>query len=166
MAVGPGRRGHQDAHLTLTLALPTVAVEVLRQHQRQQAEQRVRAGDRWQDTRLVLTSSIGTAVDASNVRNAFRNALRKVPGIASQVTGHPATCGTPSLAHVRARYPVGGDLSHRRAQRDRGHRGRLSARAAAGDPDRRSSMDEMFGSTDVEYEPLFTVAELRVSGDA
>lgn len=39
------------------------------------------AGDRWNDGDLVFTTSIGTALDAANVRRSFRQALRLVPGI-------------------------------------------------------------------------------------
>ena len=35
----------------------------------------------WQDTDLVFTTALGTAMDAANVRRDFRRALRLVPGL-------------------------------------------------------------------------------------
>jgi len=55
-----------------TLALPMRCVDALQDHQRGQAARRERAGTRWQDTGLVFTTSIGTGLDAANVRRAFR----------------------------------------------------------------------------------------------
>ena len=55
-----------------TLALPRTAVEALREHRKRQAEDRLAAGALWQDHGLVFTSSVGTPLDASNVRREFR----------------------------------------------------------------------------------------------
>lgn len=65
-----------------TLALPDRCVVLLEQHRREQDE--VRRGDElheWQDNGLVFATSIGTAMDAPNVRRDFRAALKLVPGI-------------------------------------------------------------------------------------
>jgi integrase len=51
-----------------TLALP----QALGAHRRRQAEDRLAAGALWQDHGLVFTSTIGTPLDASNVRREFR----------------------------------------------------------------------------------------------
>ncbi len=64
-----------------TLALPALCVDALRQQRLLQDEDRLYAGDRWQETGLVFTSQVGTALDAANVRRNFRRALSRVPGI-------------------------------------------------------------------------------------
>jgi integrase len=58
-----------------TLALPRIAIEALREHHRRQAEWRLVAGALWQDRGLVFTSSVGTPLDASNVRREFRKIM-------------------------------------------------------------------------------------------
>jgi len=60
-----------------TLALPQSAVAALREHRKRQAEARLAAGPLWQDTGLVFTSSLGTALDASHVRRGFRGLCKK-----------------------------------------------------------------------------------------
>jgi len=64
-----------------TLALSDLAVSALRRQRRWQDEQRGKAGTQWQDTGLVFTTTLGTGLDAANVRRAFRGALAMVPGI-------------------------------------------------------------------------------------
>ena len=63
-----------------TLALPRTAVEALREHHRRQAEDRLAAGAVWQDHGLVFVSTIGTPLDASNVRREFRR-ITKAAGL-------------------------------------------------------------------------------------
>jgi integrase len=55
-----------------TLGLPQMAVEALRALLDCQANERFVAGDRWQDTRLVFTTHLGTALDVGNVRKMFK----------------------------------------------------------------------------------------------
>jgi integrase len=55
-----------------TLALPRTAIQALSEHRRRQAEDRLAAGALWQDHGLVFTSTIGTPLDAANVRREFR----------------------------------------------------------------------------------------------
>jgi integrase len=55
-----------------TLALPQWGVEALQRHWHQQQHDRQRAGARWRDHDLVFTTSKGTALDAANVRRAFK----------------------------------------------------------------------------------------------
>jgi integrase len=55
-----------------TLALPQAAVQALREHHKQQAEDRLAAGTLWRDHGLVFASAIGTPLDAANVRREFR----------------------------------------------------------------------------------------------
>jgi len=55
-----------------TLGLPCAAVQSLRAWSGSQAEERVAAGDDWQDTGLVFTSHLGAVLDAGNVRKMFK----------------------------------------------------------------------------------------------
>jgi integrase len=60
-----------------TLALPQHCMEALRQHRKQQARERLRAGELWQDHGLVFASRVGTPLTAHNVLRAFRAVTRK-----------------------------------------------------------------------------------------
>jgi len=64
-----------------TLALPSRCVAALRLQLQTQSKERGQAGTAWQDTGLVFTTSVGTAMDAANVRRDFRSALKLVPAI-------------------------------------------------------------------------------------
>jgi integrase len=55
-----------------TLELPTQAAEALHAHHARQARERLKAGKGWQDHGLVFASLVGTPLDASHVRRAFR----------------------------------------------------------------------------------------------
>ena len=55
-----------------TLGLPQMAVEALRGLLDSQADERLLAGERWQDTGLVFTTHLGAALDAGNVRKMFK----------------------------------------------------------------------------------------------
>ena len=55
-----------------TLGLPRMAVEALRSLLESQADERLLAGERWQDTGLVFTTHLGAALDAGNVRKMFK----------------------------------------------------------------------------------------------
>jgi integrase len=55
-----------------TLELPQRCVDVLLRHRERQGQRRQRAGERWHDNDLVFASLVGTALDAGNVRRAFR----------------------------------------------------------------------------------------------
>jgi integrase len=68
-----------------TLGLPRMAVEALRALQASQADERLLAGGKWQDTGLVFTTRTGSALDAGNVRKMFRRACRAA-GIGEQWT--------------------------------------------------------------------------------
>lgn len=56
-----------------TLRIPAAAVEALRAHKVKQAEDRLQAGPSWQDHGLVFATSLGTPLDASDVRRAFKS---------------------------------------------------------------------------------------------
>jgi integrase len=64
-----------------TLGLPDLAVSALRRQRDWQAAQRGKAGVHWAETGLVFTTTLGTGLDAANVRRAFRGALALVPSI-------------------------------------------------------------------------------------
>ena len=55
-----------------TLGLPAAAVQALRAWTDTQADERLAAGDDWQDTGLVFTTHHGAALDAGNVRKMFK----------------------------------------------------------------------------------------------
>jgi integrase len=58
-----------------TLELPQVCVDALNAHRPAQLAARSAAGERWRDTDLVFTTQLGTALDAANVRRAFRKVV-------------------------------------------------------------------------------------------
>jgi integrase len=58
-----------------TLELPSRCVEALRAHRMAQLQDRLAVGERWVDQDLVFTTSVGTALDAANVRRVFRRVL-------------------------------------------------------------------------------------------
>jgi integrase len=55
-----------------TLGLPQLAVQALRALREAQADERLLAEARWQDTGLVFTTHLGAALDAGNVRKMFK----------------------------------------------------------------------------------------------
>jgi integrase len=63
-----------------TLALPARCVEALRRQRAQQASERL-ASAGWHESGLVFTTTMGTEMDAANVRRDLRRALSLVPGI-------------------------------------------------------------------------------------
>lgn len=64
-----------------TLALPQQVATVLRDYKVRQDRWRKRAGSKWVENDLVFTTTLGTELDAHNVRRSFRRALGKVEGI-------------------------------------------------------------------------------------
>ena len=74
-AVWRSARSHGDAKTRKsrrTLRLPVAVVEALKTQKVRQAEDRLVAGSYWQDLGLVFASAVGTPMDASHVRRAFR----------------------------------------------------------------------------------------------
>ena len=68
-----------------TLGLPQAAVEALREHRVQQDEEKLAAGELWRDHDLVFTTTVGTELDAANVRRYFRG-ICKAAGIGDDWT--------------------------------------------------------------------------------
>jgi integrase len=63
-----------------TLKLPQAAVEALKRQRVLQAEERLKAGELWQEHGLVLATSLGTPLESHNVRRAFRK-VTKAAGV-------------------------------------------------------------------------------------
>jgi integrase len=77
VAVWRSVRAHRDTKTEKsrrTLALPQMAVDVLRVHKERQGEERLAAGVRWSDHDLVFCTRTGAPLDAANVRREFRAA--------------------------------------------------------------------------------------------
>ena len=58
------------------VALPSFALEALKRQQERQRGERLLAGSKWVDTRLVFTTTIGTPLDERNVRRVFKAGAR------------------------------------------------------------------------------------------
>lgn len=65
------------------LPMPETIVAALRTHRTRQLEERMLAGEKWQDSGLVFTTSRGTAMDARNVLRKF-HAIRERAGLRHQ----------------------------------------------------------------------------------
>jgi integrase len=63
-----------------TLEIPDDVAKALREHHVSQARQRLTAGKAWQDNDLVFCTSVGTPLDAANVRRSFRR-ITKASGL-------------------------------------------------------------------------------------
>ncbi|MEU6780409.1 site-specific integrase [Nonomuraea angiospora] len=66
-----------DPKTRRTLELPKLAAQALRQHHTRQAVLKLKAGEAWQDHQLVFCTSVGTPLNASNVRRAFRKITKR-----------------------------------------------------------------------------------------
>ncbi len=75
VAVWRSVRSHGDVKTgksRRTLRLPVAVVDALRAHKVKQTEDRMLAGALWRDEGLVFVSAVGTPLDPSHVRRAFR----------------------------------------------------------------------------------------------
>jgi integrase len=63
-----------------TLAIPPLLALAMREHRRQQAEERLAMGGLWQDHGLVFPSEVGTPLDPADLRRTFRRVTRR-PGL-------------------------------------------------------------------------------------
>jgi integrase len=59
-----------------TLAIPQRAIQALLRRREQQAQDRAKAAELWQETDLVFTTTIGTMLDPHNLRRDFRKLCR------------------------------------------------------------------------------------------
>jgi integrase len=75
-----------------TIVLPAIVTKALEKHRRRQARDRAVAGDRWQNTGLVFTSTIGTALEPRNVTRDFHTLLEaaKLPRVRFHDLRHTA----------------------------------------------------------------------------
>jgi integrase len=64
-----------------TIALPGRCVDALKRQHRQQAEERLKAGEAWTENDLVFASKVGTPLDASHVRRDLRRAMKGAAGV-------------------------------------------------------------------------------------
>ena len=88
VAVWRSVRAHGDTKTEKskrTLRLPDRAVAALREHLIRQADQRLLASDLWQDCDLVFCTSVGTPLDAANVRRTFKK-VTKAAGLGENWT--------------------------------------------------------------------------------
>jgi integrase len=60
-----------------TLGLPHAVAEALRDHRVRQDEKKLAVGELWRDHDLVFTTTVGTALDAANVRRYFRGICKE-----------------------------------------------------------------------------------------
>ena len=58
-----------------SVSLPSFALDALNRQQERQRGERLLAGSKWVDTRLVFTTTIGTPLDERNVRRVFKAVL-------------------------------------------------------------------------------------------
>jgi integrase len=75
VAVWRSVRSHGDVKTQKsrrTLRMPAAVVDALKTHKVKQSQDRLKAGSLWQDHGLVFPSAVGTPLDASHVRRAFR----------------------------------------------------------------------------------------------
>ncbi len=60
-----------------SIALPPQVIESLRAHKSRQAQERLLAGSRWQDTGLVFTTAVGKPLEGSSVTHRFQKLLQR-----------------------------------------------------------------------------------------
>jgi integrase len=65
----------KSANSRRTLTIPLLAVEALRERRRRQLEERLAAGSRWVENRMVFTTYKGTSLDHATVVRSFHRSL-------------------------------------------------------------------------------------------
>ena len=97
----PGKQTFTQAPKTergaRTFALMPNAVTLLRSHRARQAEERLKAGERWQDTGFVFTTKDGRHLSRNHVEHAFHDAREKA-GLPRAVTFHSLRHGYATIA--------------------------------------------------------------------
>ena len=99
-----------------TLALPAMCVEALSRERELQDADRRAAGARWQETGLVFTSALGTAMDAANVRRSFRRPTsREITSIGTSASDSSETneCRISRGVHSCGSIPGTSARAHR-----------------------------------------------------
>ena len=132
IAVWRSVRAHGDTKTQRsrrTLGLPAAAVQALRAWAGSQADERLAAGDGWQDTGLVFTSHHGAALDAANVRKMFKRVCTEA-GIGDGWTPRELRTSFVSLmSHQRRQHRR--NRPPRRTRLHPHHRNRLPPRTTA-----------------------------------
>src|SRR5205085_11931314 len=59
------------------LPLPSLLIAALRAHRSRQLEERLRAGEHWQQTDFIFTSQAGTAIEPRNLNRTFDALIEK-----------------------------------------------------------------------------------------
>jgi integrase len=74
------------------IRMPVVVITRLKQHRKRQLEERLLAGSRWEESGLVFTTTIGTALDPRNVSRDYKTMLRaaELPSIRFHDLRHTA----------------------------------------------------------------------------
>jgi integrase len=67
----------KTAHSDRTLQLPATLVQVLKAHRTRQLEERLLAGDQWQEHGLVFTTRVGTPIHPRNLMRSFYALLKR-----------------------------------------------------------------------------------------
>ena len=88
-----------------TINMPDIVTVALRRHRTRQLEERLAAGPRWHESRLVFTTTIGTTMDKSRLHTVFQGILRGagLPSIRYHDLRH--TAATLLLAQGSTRGP-------------------------------------------------------------
>ncbi|WP_225724693.1 MULTISPECIES: site-specific integrase [unclassified Nocardia] len=60
-----------------TLPIPAPLIPILRQHRKNQLEERFAAGDQWQESGLIFTTKLGRPIEPRNVNRMFAKLLEK-----------------------------------------------------------------------------------------
>lgn len=81
----------------LTLEIPDDVARALKEHHAEQAKQKLKAGQAWQDNDLVFCASVGTPLDAAKDSRSFRR-VTKAAGLGEcwtprQLGGMPSKPG-------------------------------------------------------------------------
>lgn len=87
------------------IALPALVVKALRAHRARQLQERLLAGQRWEDTGFVFTTTIGTPLDARNVQDGFKAVLARAK--LRQQRFHDLRHGAASLLLAQGVQPRG-----------------------------------------------------------
>jgi integrase len=88
-----------------TSALSPVVVDLLRKHKANQAANRLRAGNQWQDSGLVFTTELGGRVDPRNLLRVVEVAAKaaNVEGVGAPTLRHSAAVAWLEAAvHIKA----------------------------------------------------------------
>ncbi|NNJ12003.1 site-specific integrase [Chloroflexales bacterium ZM16-3] len=86
-----------------TIALPPTLLAMLHTHREQQEERRAVA-DRWTDTGLVFTSSVGTAIEPSDLSRAFKQVLKRA-GLPERLRFHDLRHACATMLIVMGVHP-------------------------------------------------------------